>query len=513
MTGMGWGYRQQQLLIEETAQQADVLYVALVTSEGTVLAHSDPAQVGSSLSFTLPRAAETASRFVHEERESFEVARVYEPWFRQRGGGSWEMCSFNNYAPVKNLFIVVGLDPSPFEEAQRQDTRQMGLLSGILFVLGGAGFLSLFWAQSYWSARTSLQDMRAFTSTLINQMPVGLLATNEEGRIRKANEAARNILRQNGKLEGSIHDFPCFAPIAERLRREERVPEQEIHCLVNGGERVPLLVNAAVLRDAEEKESGQVYLFTDITAVKHLEERLRRSERLASLGNLAAGVAHEIRNPLSSIKGFATILGGRFKKDEGSQQLAEVMVREVDRLNRVVTELLDFARPTELQKRLCACRDILENSLRLIGRDADEQGVALESSVTPDDLLMNADPDRFTQILLNLYLNALHAMGEGGKLKVIVAREAEKVVWSIADSGSGISPEHLPHVFDPYFTTKPSGVGLGLANVHKFVEAHGGEVEVASEAGRGTTFRIALPLLHESRTTSLTGEAGKEVEA
>lgn len=509
MTGMGWGYRQRQLLIEETAQQTDVLYVALVTTDGTLLAHSDPARVGSALSFTLPRANETAFRFTHENREAFEVTRAYEPWFRQRGGGSWETCSFNNHSSERNLFIVVGLDTSPFKEAQRQDTRQMGLLSGVLFVLGGAGFLSLFWAQNYWSARSSLQDMRAFTSTLINQMPVGLLATNAEGRIRKANEAARNILRQNGNMDGFIHDFPCFASIVERLRREERIPEQEIHCLVNGGERVPLLVNAAVLRDAEGKESGQVYLFTDITAIKHLEEQLRRSERLASLGNLAAGVAHEIRNPLSSIKGFAAILGERFKKDEESRQLADVMVREVDRLNRVVTELLDFARPTDLQKRLCACREILESSFRLVGPDAHDQGVVLESTVIPEDLLMDVDPDRFIQVLLNLYLNALHAMVEGGKLEVRIAREGERAVWTIADSGTGIPAEHLPHVFDPYFTTKPSGVGLGLANVHKFVEAHGGEIEVASEPGAGTTFRIALPLPRESQTTSFTGEAGK----
>ncbi len=493
MMGMGWGYRQQQLLVEEIAQQSDVLYVALATPEGRVVAHSDPSQVGAILPVSLPEPGKTAQRFMEEEREAFMVAKAYEPWLRQRGGGSWEMCSFNNYGPVKNLFIVVGLDPTPFEEAQQQDFRQMALLSVTLFLVGGAGLLSLFWAQSYRSARSSLQDMRVFTSTIINQMPVGLLATDEAGQIRKTNDAARTILKCADRLDGSIADLSFFSPLVEQLKREERISEREVLCPINGTERVPILVSAAVLRDGEDKKVGEVLLFTDITAIKELEERLRRSERLAGLGKLAAGIAHEIRNPLSSIKGFATILGGRYKHDEGSRKLTEVMVSEVERLNRVVTELLEYARPTELQKRLISVKEIAESSLRLISEDAGRQGISIELSEVREDLQIEADPDRFTQVLLNLYLNALQAMKGGGILRITVSREQDHVVWTISDTGAGISPEHLPHVFDPYFTTKPEGVGLGLANVHKLVEAHGGEVRAASTLGAGATFRIVIP--------------------
>lgn len=500
MMGMGWGRRQQQVFLEEIAQQSDVLYVALVSPEGRIVAHSDPSTVGGLLMAPLPTVGETAHRFVDEERESFVVAKNYEPWVRQRGGGNREICSFSNDGPLKNLYIVVGLDPSPFKEAQRQDIRQMAFLSGTLFLVGGAGILSLFWAQSYRSARSSLQDMRVFTSTIINQMPVGLLATDEAGRIRKANEAARAILRRPEGLRGPIGNLVFFSPLIEQLKNEERVSEQEILCAVNGGQRVPILVSAAVLRDGENKKAGQVFLFTEITAIKELQEQLRRSERLAGLGKLAAGIAHEIRNPLSSIKGFATILGGRTKHDEGSRKLTELMVSEVERLNRVVTELLDYARPTELRKRRMDVRQVVEHSVRLIDADVGRQGITIESSEIPEGLEIEIDEDKFTQVLINLSLNAVQAMDRGGTLRIAVSHQGNQVIWTVSDTGSGISPEHLPHVFDPYFTTKPGGVGLGLANVHKFVEAHGGDIRVSSTLEKGTVFRIVLPITDESST-------------
>jgi two-component system sensor histidine kinase HydH len=320
-----------------------------------------------------------------------------------------------------------------------------------------------------------------------------MMATDPAGRIEKANEAARLILRRSGAFTGTIEDFPCFLPVAKRLRHEERVIEEEVLCRVSEAEMVPLLVNAAHIRDGEGRKTGYVLLFSDMTNIKQLEEQLRRSERLAGLGRLAAGIAHEIRNPLSSIKGFAKILAGRVKEDERSRRVAEVMEQEVERLNRVVTELLDFAKPTELHTETVACRDLFQNSLRLIERDAVEHGVRVETIPPPEELRVEVDPDRFAQVLLNLYLNALQAMDGGGTLKTEAFRQDGRVVLSVSDSGSGIAPEHLPHIFDPYFTTKPRGVGLGLANVHKFVEAHGGEIEVESSPGRGTTFLVSLP--------------------
>lgn len=500
MMGMGWGQRQLQLLLRETARQPDVLYVRIVDSDGRIMIDSQNDGVGSMVPFPLPQPGEIIQRFVDEGGRSFEVIRCFQPWFGHRGRGASSMsCPVGQQrADNKDLFIMVGLDPAPFEGARQQDLQQTVLLFGIIFLVGAAGIISLVWAQHYRSARCSLLDMRAFTSTLVGQMPVGLIVVDNSERIETTNRAAQTIL-QSTQLTGKISQFPCFSSISKQLRQGEIVLEQEVNCKVGNGEITPLLVNASVIRDGERRTTGHVFLFTDITQIKQLEEQLRRSERLAALGRLAAGVAHEIRNPLSSIKGFAAILAGRFKNDDSSRKIAEVMGQEVERLNRVVTELLDFARPTELNRNLTYCRELIQHTLRLVEKDALQQRVTIESEVHPKDLRVEVDQDRFAQVLLNLYLNALQAMEEGGSLKVEAFPQTDQVVFQVTDTGTGISPEHLPHVFDPYFTTKPHGVGLGLANVLKLVEAHGGDIEVTSSPGQRTSFIIRLPSTDDQR--------------
>jgi len=494
MMGTGWGPQQIQLLVEETAQQPDVLYMAIVGSGGEVLAHSNPRLVGTELRIAAPEEGQISHRFVNEGQRAFEVVRSYQPFFRQRGGGSWDMCMMRQTPPASpgKFLILVGLDPKPFEEALAQDMHQTILLFGIMFLVGAAGFISLVWAQNFRTARQKLEDVEAFTSTIVKQMPIGMMATNPDGRIQKTNDAARAILGHDSDFIGCIEDYSCFMPVVQRLRRDETVVEQEIKCFVSGTEAIPLLVNAAAIRDGEQATTGHVFLFTDMTNVRQLEEQLRRSERLASLGRLAAGIAHEIRNPLSSIKGFATLLAKRSGGDEKSLRISQVMVEEVERLNRVVSELLDFARPTELHRRLHSCRELIDRTLQLVDKDAQHRRVEIESAINPEDLQVDVDPDRFAQILLNLYLNALQAMEKGGTLRIEVFQQQERTLFIVSDSGAGIQTDHLPHIFDPYFTTKSGGVGLGLANVHKLVEAHGGEIEVASSPGQGTSFVIRL---------------------
>ena len=506
MRGMRWGKRQVQLLMEETAQQPNIVYITLLTSSGQVVAASEADLVGKLVPFTAPQPGQIVQRFVSEGRKSFEVTRAYRPWTRhRRRAAPWskscvfpqetsrngESCGLDLGASGDgNLFIIVGLDPAPFEGALRQDLQQTGLLFGIMFLVGGGGIVSLVWAQHYRSARTSLQEIRAFTSTIMGQMPVGLLTLDRSGQIQKTNEAGRRILRVSG-LSGSIEDFPCFLPIAARLEREQAVVEEEVRHRIEQGEEVPLLVNASAIREGDDI-AGYVLLFTDISHIKRLEDQLRRSERLAALGMLAAGVAHEIRNPLSSIKGFAKILAGRFRDGDSGRKIAAVMEHEVERLNRVVTELLDFARPTELKKHTCSVEKLIDDTRRLVESDAIHQGVRVETFVEPESLEAEVDPDRFVQVLLNLSLNGLQAMEGGGVLRIEAVQEGQDVVFRVIDSGAGIAPEHLSHIFDPYFTTKPRGVGLGLANVHKLLESHGADIQVLSSVGQGTTFTIRI---------------------
>lgn len=242
--------------------------------------------------------------------------------------------------------------------------------------------------------------------------------------------------------------------------------------------------------------------------VRRLEEEMRRKEKLAAVGTLAAGVAHEIRNPLSSIKGYATYFGQRFPEDSEDRKAAEVMVREVDRLNRVITDLIGLSRPTDIHPRPTRLDDVMEHVLRLIRQDAAHHHIRLESTADAQLPPASIDPDRLGQALLNICLNALDALQgapdspplEGEAiLRLDARREKDMLRLDVIDNGHGIAPENLRHVFDPYFTTKGHGTGLGLATVHKIVEAHGGTVGVRSrQAGNGrrgeTVVSLRLPV-------------------
>jgi two-component system sensor histidine kinase HydH len=212
------------------------------------------------------------------------------------------------------------------------------------------------------------------------------------------------------------------------------------------------------------------------------------------VGRLAAGVAHEIRNPLSSIKGFATYFKERYAEVSEDQEIVKIMIGEVERVNRVIGQLLEFARPVSLSRSPVDIAGLLEESLKQIERQVTDRGCALQRQIADDLGTISADPDRLRQVLLNLYLNALEAMEEGGRLSVEAERVDDGFVCiRVVDTGSGIEADQLAHIFDPYFTTKSSGTGLGLAIAHNISEAHGGKITVRSRPGRGTSVSLLLP--------------------
>ena len=231
--------------------------------------------------------------------------------------------------------------------------------------------------------------------------------------------------------------------------------------------------------------------------VRRLEEEVRRAEKLAAIGNLAAGVAHEIRNPLSSIKGYATYFGQRFPEGSADREAAHVMVNEVDRLNRVITDLIGLSRPSDIRPRPVQLEEVLQHTVQLVRHDAEKRGVRIVCRCARRLPAVLADPERIEQVLLNLCLNALDSMPQGGALTLAITRHRQGIYLWVRDNGTGIAPDAMPHIFDPYFTSKAHGTGLGLAMVHKIIEAHHGEIHVESRlAGTArpgkTVFRIWL---------------------
>ncbi len=512
-----------QHLLEEIARQSDVLYMMVVDENGVILAHNETEFIGKNyidkdvLSAIQP-GADVSWRLIDtvKDKRSFEVYRELRPFDilenmrrymesgKTRQGRmphmmNWEINRLNPLDPEKGKqYVFIGLDVSPFENAIAEDIRNTLIISSVLLLSGFAGFVSLFWVQNYRSARRSLQDSAAFTDEVVSNLPVGLIATDQDGGIAFFNAAAERITGISRK-DASGKELADILPdhwygFKKHLDQGRSITEQETACDFSYEKEVPVSVSAARIVTEEGRFVGNVVILRDLREVKRLQEEIRRKEKLAALGGLAAGVAHEIRNPLSSIKGIATYFGSKFSEDSGDKETADVMVREVDRLNRVISELLEFARPAELKRQPTDIYDLLAHAVQLVQQDAKMKNISIDLPERTDDVRPVIDPDRFSQCLLNLYLNAIQAMTEGGRLSIrLIRHEDDWVDIEISDTGKGIRAEFLHQIFDPYFTTKTTGTGLGLAIVHKIIEAHQGRIRVRSTPGKGTTFTITLP--------------------
>ncbi|MBW1637449.1 MAG: hypothetical protein JRJ68_14400 [Deltaproteobacteria bacterium] len=233
--------------------------------------------------------------------------------------------------------------------------------------------------------------------------------------------------------------------------------------------------------------------------IGRIEKELQRSERLAALGKMAAGVAHELRNPLSSIKGLALLLKSKINDESGGKDTADILVGEVDRLDRSIGELLDYAKPARLNRKNLEINTIVEKTVQLIAMDIKSQGISLTLDLEEDLPGINGDEDKLVQLFLNLLLNGLQAMESDGLLSVKSFLKSGYIAVVITDTGKGISSEHLPRIFDPYFTTRSDGTGLGLAMSAKIVDEHEGKITVTSEKGKGSRVEVVLPAAFKKR--------------
>lgn len=514
MMGMRWGGHQVQRLLTETAQQSDIVYLMITDQDGKILAHNDPSQIGKFHGTEVNIQNVTRTKNVRwrqipdsEGNNIFEVFRQFSPTrrrppmhFEMMGRDDWfrSRMVWRENMPDFRLAIFVGLDMEAVDIAMREDIRHTVVMTLILLLIGFAGVISLFLAQGYRAARTSLSRVKAFSDSLVENMPIGLLAIDTENTITSANQAAESILQRSTreiighKIDGIL--TPEIQELARKLRTDSGVLEKEIDYPRSDGKRIPLEIMGTVLEEEDGSLLGYVILFRDLTEIQRLRKEIERTQRLASLGRLAAGIAHEIRNPLSSIKGFATYFRDRYRDVPEDQKTADIMIHEVERLNRVIGQLLEFARPMNIQLKPTSLQPLVKHTMKMIENQAREKNIEIKTTFSDHVDEVMIDTDRMSQVFLNLYLNAIEAMEEGGTLFIgLTHLDSGETKIVISDTGKGIAPPDHSRIFDPYFTTKPSGTGLGLAIVHRIVEAHKGEIVVESRQGTGTVVSIILP--------------------
>jgi len=322
-----------------------------------------------------------------------------------------------------------------------------------------------------------------YLNAVLNSMSDGVIAVSRDGAITTWNRAAADTLGLDEDITGK--------PYAEIFGERAAGPGARLKEWRNrAGRRVRVSERASPIADRNGERVGTVCVFQDLSEIEALREEVRRKDRLAALGEMAATVAHEIRNPLGGIQGFAALLERDIPADDPRRRLVEKILSGTKSLDRVVNELLEYTRPIELRIEPLEARVLAETAIGYLS--GVPTGVKIGNTVAPG-LFLRGDGHKLRQVLLNVLQNAVQSIdGEGG-VEVSAEATADRVVILVADSGSGIAPEHLLKVFMPFFTTREKGTGLGLAVAAKIVESHGGSMDVSSTVGKGSTFRIVLP--------------------
>ncbi|MCJ7547098.1 MAG: ATP-binding protein [Deltaproteobacteria bacterium] len=343
--------------------------------------------------------------------------------------------------------------------------------------------------------REDYSRLEAFNRDVIQSMQSGLMTVNLKERMTFLNKAGEKIL---GMAISQCKDRPLqdlFLELKDNFHEGFR-SRTEIAFQRPDGEEIKLGLSTSTLKDHRGNKVGQIIIFQDLTHIKEMEESMRRSEKLATIGQLAAGIAHEVRNPLASISGAIQLLKEEKGAEASTQRLMEIVLAESGRLNRLITDFLLYAQPPKLNKKKVDIGALVDNTLEVFSRSPQwTKGITLSKIMEPN-ITIAADPQQIEQVLWNLFINAVDAMEGKGILEVRVHKDGKggMVTLAISDTGKGITAKDINKIFDPFFTTKAGGSGLGLSIVHKIVESHGGDIATESRPHHGTTFTLTLPV-------------------
>jgi two-component system sensor histidine kinase PilS (NtrC family) len=362
-------------------------------------------------------------------------------------------------------------------------------------------------------------QLEAFNRNIIQSLDSGLLTIDLSGNINFLNRTGEKILnRTEEKLKDtSVYDlFPNISRMIEQGKERASAPSpdyQRYETLLSNhdGAKIYLGFSISPLTDPEGSLIGHTLIFQDITKFKEMEEEMKRVDKMAAVGVLAAGMAHEIRNPLASLSGSIQMLKTELALDDHQEHLMEITLRESERLNALITDFLLFAQPPQTHKIIYPMRRILEETVDLfIHSPSFHDGIHIRRPSNREEVHASVDPDQMKQVFWNLLINAAQSMSNGGEIQVqlgkgngwgvkglplssqLGGKEWAKI--SIIDSGNGVAQEEREKIFEPFFTTKENGTGLGLSIVHRIIENHNGLIKVESELGRGSTFTLFLPV-------------------
>ncbi|MGG1662417.1 two-component system sensor histidine kinase AtoS [Brevibacillus sp. NRS-1366] len=350
---------------------------------------------------------------------------------------------------------------------------------------------------------SDLQTSRSHTETIMDSMDSGVIALDQRGRITAWNYSAAQLIGLSLEQARGVLYTEAFAGsetfrniLSETLQNGRTIRDaQWLHHHHEKG-TLCLKVSTSIWKSPMDEVLGAIVVLEDRTEWKQMETRLAQAERLAVIGEWASSIAHEVRNPLTSIKAFAQIIEEELPKEHDSREYTAIIVEEVERLNRFADELLLFSRPSEEPNVPVHLLQVIHQSLKLIEPGITGKQITVQQAHENDVPLVQASPELLKQVFLNILLNALQAMPEGGVIQIGTKREGDYAHVHVTNEGQPIAEEHLLSVFEPFYTTKPAGTGLGLAISQRIVQAYGGHIFAENLSG-SVRFTVVLPVRKE----------------
>jgi two-component system, NtrC family, sensor histidine kinase PilS len=346
--------------------------------------------------------------------------------------------------------------------------------------------------------QADLRDLEAFTNLVFDSVGTGLIAVDGEHRVTALNRAAEQITGvQDAEVVGQpwsmLGSGVPLAAIESEIEASGRGSAwREVTLRRGDAAETPVRMTFSALRAGDGQRIGLIAACEDLSAIRAMEARMRAADRLATLGRMAANIAHEIRNPLAALSGAVEVMAAG-AADDTRERLAQIVLKETGRLNGIIREFLEYARPAPLSRTAVNVAEAVDEVLLLLEHQA-TPGTLKAVRQFPPSLVWTVDRQQFRQAVWNLCLNARQAMpAEGGELTVTMAVVGGRLILRVGDTGEGIAPADLGHIFEPFFSTKSDGSGLGLALVHRIVQDHGGEIDVQSRPGAGSVFTVTLP--------------------
>ena len=370
----------------------------------------------------------------------------------------------------------------------------------VAIVAGGLGERYRATRQELETRHKDLRDLQAFKDLIFQSAGTGLIALDREYQMTALNRAAEEITGLT-VTQAIGHSWPALIGAAVPLASIEATIDANPRASMRhetalrrpDGSTVPVRMTFSALRSGEGERLGLIIACEDFSAIRAMESRMRQADRLATVGRMAANIAHEIRNPLASLTGAIEVLTSPHTAEDARERLSQIVARESERLNHIIKNFLEYARPAPLSIATFDVAAAAEEVLLLLEHRASPGSLKVIREFATS-VLWPVDAQQFRQILWNLCLNAVEAMPEGGELRVAVAVRGDTLEVSVGDTGEGIAAGDIAHVFEPFFSTKSEGTGLGLTLVRRIATAHGGGVTIESGPETGTRVRVTLPV-------------------